>query len=121
MKVHVEILNTNSEPRFKSVGIVSVEDLFDLGETRQKKTLENGINWSAGLVSFLASKLIKAVDSGAHNEIIRTTTHDLLLASWLFDSVFCGITAYDYMNADIHFVITKDSRVSRSLTPNAVN
>lgn len=129
MLLYVEILNADSEPRYAHVGMHSPWHVFDLAESQREKTLKNGANWSAGLVSFLASKLIEVLDNPAQANLIepfgRSTQanridaaiHDFLLANWLYDSVFCGLTTDDYLNSEVHFVIAHDSRVLRSLVP----
>jgi hypothetical protein len=41
----------------------------------------------------------------------------MFMASWLFDSMYCGITAAHYLESDMEFTIAADGTVAHSRVP----
>ena len=50
---------------------------------------------------------------GVKSTAKRFETHiNMLMATWLFDSLFCGITKAQYLESDMQFIISHDGVVT---------
>lgn len=71
-------------------------------------------------MSFFGGEVVKAVNTGEHDDVSKAIIQ-MLMATWLFDSLYCGITAAHYLESDMEFTIAADSAVAHkrvSITTN---
>ncbi|SDP88786.1 hypothetical protein [Acidovorax cattleyae] len=116
MKVTTLVLNTNGEPHFQSEDQFDVENLFEISKSREQSARDMGSEWTAGAVSFFGGEVVKAVNTGEHADVSKAIIQ-MLMATWLFDSLYCGITANTYRESDMKFTITPDGAVSHTRIP----
>lgn len=118
MKVTTLVLNADGEPHFRSEDFFHTENLFVVTESRKQTALDKGAEWTAGAVSFFGGEVVKAVNSGEHNDVSKAIIQ-MLMATWLFDSLYCGVTAAQYLESDMDFTISHDGVVAHTRVPAA--
>lgn len=121
MKITTLVLNADGEPHFQSEDQFDIEYLFEITKTREQNAREQGAEWTAGAVTFFGGEVVKAVNTGEHNDVSKAIIK-MLMATWLFDSLYCGITAAHYLESDMEFTIAADSAVAhkRVLSPTGI-
>lgn len=110
MQVTTLILNKEGMPHFQSQDQFDIDHVFKLAKAREDVAKENGAEWSAGAVSHFGKEVVKAVNTGENPDVTKAIIQ-MLLAAWLFDSVFGGITTNQYLASDMKFTITDDGVV----------
>lgn len=117
MKVTTLVLNKIGEPHFRSEDQFNIEELFEIAKPREQIFRSRGAELTAGAVTYFGSEVIKAVDSGEHNDVTKAIIQ-LLMATWLFDSLYSGVTAALYLKSDMEFTIAADNTVVHTRVPN---
>lgn len=92
MNVTTLVLNADGEPHFKSEDQFDIENLFETAKASEQNARDKGAEWTAGAVSFFGSEVVRAVNTGEHNDVSKAIIQ-MLMAAWLFDSLYCDITA----------------------------
>ena len=113
MKITTLVLNVDGEPHFQSEDQFNLENLFAIAKTREQNAHEKGAKWTAGAVSFFGGEVVKAVNTGEHDDVSKAIM-EMLMVTWLFDSLYCGITAAHYLESDMEFTITADGTVTHT-------
>ena len=113
MNVTTLVLNSDGEPHFKSEDQFDIENLFEISKSREQNARDKGAEWTAGAVSFFGSEVVKAVNTGEHKDVSKAIIQ-MLMAAWLFDSLYCGITATHYLESDMKFTIAADGAVAHT-------
>lgn len=116
MEVAVLVLNAKGEPHFKTTQYLKADTLMAFAKDREQLVRKEGADWTTGLISFYGQELVKAVKVG-ENKDVDMAVMNMVMAAWLFDSVFCGITADTYRRPKFEFVITDDGIVSHKRIP----
>ena len=116
MKVKTLILNADGDPHFQSEDNITVELLIELAKSREDMAREKGADWTAGAVSFFGSEIVKEVNTGEHDDVTKAI-YSMLMAAWLFDSMYCGISAAHYCQSELQFTITSDGVVVYNRVP----
>lgn len=116
MKVTTLILNVDGEPHFQSEEQFNIEELFQFAGTREQISRDKGAEWTAGAVTFFGGEIVKAVETGEHFDVTKAV-FQMLMATWLFDSLFYGITAAHYRESEMKFTITADGAVAHTRIP----
>lgn len=111
MKIHTIVLNEDGSQNFEGEDQFDIDELFKLAKSREQLSLNNGKEWTAGAVPFFGGEVVKAVDSGDHQDVTRAIIK-LVMSTWLYESLYCGITAADYRGSDMQFSITHDGMVT---------
>jgi len=120
MKVTTLVLNTDGDPHFQSEDKFDIENLFGVAKTREQNARDKGAEWTAGAVTFFGSEVVKAVNTGEHGDVSKAIIQ-MLMATWLFDSLYCGITAAHYLESDMKFTITADGAVAYTRVSTTAN
>jgi len=118
MKVTTLVLNANGEPHFRGEDSFDIMNLFAVAESREQTARDRGAEWTNGAVSFFGSEVVKAVDFGEHADVSKAIC-DMLMAVWLFDSLYCGISEDQYLQSDMEFTISHDGAVAYTRVPAA--
>ncbi len=113
MNVTTLVLNTEGEPHFKSEDQFDIEKLIEVAKEREQNAREKGSEWTAGAVSFFGGEVVKAVNTGEHNDVSKAIIQ-MLMAAWLFDSLYCGLTTTNYHKSDMIFTIAADGAVAHT-------
>lgn len=113
MKVTTLVLNSDGEQHFQSEDQFDVKNLIEIAKSREQNALEKGAEWTAGAVSFFGSEVVKTVNTGEHNDVSKAIIQ-MLMAAWLFDSLYCGITVIHYLESDMKFTIAADGAVAHT-------
>lgn len=116
MKVITLVLNADGEPHFQSEEQINFENLVAVAKPRESISRDKGSEWTAGAVSFFGSEVVKAVNTGEDKDVTKAI-YQMLMASWLFDSLYCGITAAHYLESAMKFTITADGVVKYTRIP----
>lgn len=116
MEVVALVLNASGEPHFKTTQHLNPDKLMAVAKDRVQLAREKGADWTAGAISFYGQELVKAVKVGENKDVDMAVTN-MVMAAWLFDSVFGGITADTYRRSSFEFVITNDGIVSHTRLP----
>jgi hypothetical protein len=111
MKVKTLVLNADGEPHFQSEGHFNIENLFEITKIREQNFRDKGEKWTGGAVSFFGSEVVKAVDTGEHHDVSEAIIQ-MLMATWLYDSLYCGITAIHYIESDMQFTVAANGVVA---------
>jgi len=114
MKVITLVLNAEGEPHFQSEDTFDFQNLLLVAKSREQEVREKGANWTAGGISFFGTEVVKAVNTGEHDDVSKAIIQ-MLMVSWLFDSQFCSMTADHYLKSDMKFTISADGIVARTL------
>lgn len=120
MKITTLVLNADGEPHFRGEDQFNIEKLFEIAKTREQNARERGAEWTAGAISFFGGEVVKAVNTGEHDDVSKAII-DMLMSSWLFDSLYCGITFAHYLESGMEFTIAADSTVVHTRVPNTTN
>ena len=113
MKVTTLILNADGEPHFQSEDQFNIENMFEIAKTREQSARDKGAEWTAGAVSFFGSEVVKAVNTGEHGDVSKAIIQ-MLMATWLFDSLYCGTTTTHYLESNMKFTIAADGAVAHT-------
>jgi hypothetical protein len=113
MEITTLVLNANGEPHFQSEDHLNIENLFAIAKAREQISRDSGAEWTAAAVSFFGGEVIKAVNTGEDDDVSKAI-FQMLMASWLFDSMYCGITVANYLESDMEFTIAADGTVAHS-------
>lgn len=113
MKVTTLVLNADGEPHFKSEDQFDIKNLIEIAKEREQNAREKGAEWTAGAVSFFGGEVVKAVNTGEHDDVTKAIIQ-MLMAAWLFDSLYCGLTATHYLESDMRFTIAADGAVAHT-------
>lgn len=116
MKVMTLVLNADGELHFQSEDQFNIEKLFEITKTREQISRDKGAEWTAGAVSFFGGEVVKAVNTGEHDDVSKAVIQ-MLMAAWLFDSLYCGVTAAHYLESDMKFTIAADGAVVHTRVP----
>lgn len=113
MQVTTLVLNAAGEPHFQGEDQINLEILFEFAKTREQISRDKGAEWTAGVVSFFGSEVVQAVNMGEHVDVTRAIMQ-MLMATWLFDSLYCGITAAHYRESAMQFTVTTGGSVAHT-------
>ena len=111
MKIHTVVLNEDGSPNFEGEDQFNIDELFKFAQSREQLSRDNGKEWAAGAVSFFGGGVLQAVKAGEHNEIAKAIIK-LVVSTWLYESLYCGITKDDYRSSALKFSITHDGMVT---------
>jgi hypothetical protein len=120
MKVTTLVLNTDGEPYFQSEDQFNIENLFEMAKTREQIFRDSGAEWTVGAVTFYGGEVVKAVNTGEHNDVSKAIL-EMLMATWLLDSLYCGISAANYLESNMKFTIAVDGTVAHTCTAATTN
>lgn len=112
MKVSTLVLNADGELHFKSEDQFDIKNLIQIAKKSEQNARERGAEWTAGAVSFFGSEVVKAVDTGEHDDVTKAI-FQMLMASWVFDSLYSGLTEKHYLESDMQFIITTGGVVTQ--------
>ncbi len=118
MKVTTLVLNADGDPHFRSEDNFDIVNLFAVAKSREQMARDKGAEWTAGAVSFFGSEVVKAVDFGEHDDVSKSII-DMLMAAWLFDSLYSGVSEGQYLESDMEFTISHDGVVAHNRAPAA--
>ncbi|MDR1064106.1 MAG: hypothetical protein LBL48_09315 [Azoarcus sp.] len=116
MKVTTLILNADGEPHFFGEDHLDTENLFVVAKSREPTARVKGAEWTAGLMSFFGSEVVKAVNFGEHDDVGEAIAN-LCMAAWLFDSMYCGVRSDQYLESDMKFTISHAGAVVHTRVP----
>lgn len=116
MKVTTLVLNADGEPHFRSEDQFNIKNLIEFAKDKEQIYRDNGSEWAAGAVSFYVSEAFKAVNTGEHHDFTKAIVN-MLMATWLFDSLYCGLTTAHYLESDMEFTITAEGAVMHKRVP----
>lgn len=116
MKVTTLVLNPQGEPHFKATDHLDLDYLFEFAKERKELAQENGADWTMGAVTFYGTELIKAVNGGEHRDVTVAITN-MVMATWLYDSIFLGATVEQYRKSSFEFVVANDGSVAHTRVP----
>jgi hypothetical protein len=116
VKVTTLVLNAGGEPHFISEEHFDAKNLFVVARSREPQARDQGAEWTAGAVSFFGTEVVKAIDIGEHEDVSKAIV-DMLMAAWLFDSLYGGVSEDQYLESDMEFTISHDGAVARSRVP----
>lgn len=116
MKVITLVLNADGEPHFQSEDQINFKNLMEAAKSHESISRDKGSEWTAGAVSFFGSEVVKAVNTGEDKDVTKAI-FQMLMASWLFDSLYCGLTAAHYLESAMKFTITADGVVQYARIP----
>lgn len=120
MKVTTLVLNPAGDPHFRSEEHFDTANLLKIAEDRVQNCRDKGADWTAGAIPFWAGEVLKAVEEGTDDDLSRATI-SMVMAAWLFDSIYCGVTAAQYHASDFEFTIAADGVVQHTRVPAAAN
>lgn len=113
MKVTTLVLNEDGEPFFQGEDQFDIENIIEIAKTREQNARDMGAEWTVGAVTFYGTEVVKAVNTGEQKDLTKAIVN-MLMALWLFDSLFGGFTVADYLNSDMKFTIGFDGSVLHS-------
>jgi hypothetical protein len=113
MHVTTLVLNADGEPHFQANNQLDVRELIALAKPREKLAKERGATWTTGAITFSGKGVIEAVNTGENDDVTRAI-FQLLMAAWLFDSLYGGLTATHYLESDMEFIIAADGAVAHT-------
>jgi hypothetical protein len=116
MKVTTLVLNADGEPHFKSEDHFDITNLFAIAKSREKMVRDKGAEWTVGAVSAFGSEVIKAVNFGEHDALSKAIIQ-MLMAAWLFDSLYGGISKDQYLKSNSEFTILHTGAVAYTRIP----
>jgi hypothetical protein len=120
MNVTILVLNEDGELHFKSEDPIEVDKLIESSKDTVQLVREKGAQWAADALPFFAGEVVDAVNTGEHRDV-STAIFQLVKAAWLFDSLYGGITASQYFESDIEFIIAASGAISFKRIPAANN
>lgn len=116
MKVTTLVLNAKGDPHFQSEDQFDIAALIEIAKARENNARDMGADWTAGAVTFFGREVVNAVNTGEHRDVSKAIIQ-MLMATWLFDSLYCGITTTHYIESDMKFTIAADGTVAHTRVP----
>lgn len=116
MNVTTLVLNESGEPHFKSEDKFNLDELFKIANGREQLSRDNGADWTAGAVTFFGGEVVKAVNTGEHADVTKAIIQ-MLMATWLVDSLYFGVTADQYRESAMKFTIAANGAVAHTRVP----
>lgn len=116
MQVVALVLNADGEPHFQTTQHFDADKLIRVAQDRVQLAREKGADWTAGAISFFGQQLVEAVKVGENHDVDVAVTN-MVMAAWVFDSQFGGVTAETYRNASFRFVVADNGIVSHTRLP----
>jgi hypothetical protein len=116
MKVITLVLNSSGEPHFRAEDEVDLENLFVMAKEREQKVLSMGASTTAGAIAFYGGEVLKAVDSGENDDVTQAI-YSMLMATWLFDSLYGEISMATYKASNMEFTISHNGAVMHTRVP----
>lgn len=120
VKITTLVLNAEGDPHFKSEDSINIENLIQISKKNEQNAREKGNEWTAGAISFFGTQLVNAVDSGESDDVSKAVIQ-MVMASWIHDSIFCGVQAKDYLESDIKYTVTHNGVVAMTRIPSPKN
>ena len=118
MKVITLVLNSSGEPHFRAQDEVDLENLFVMAQEREQKVQAMGAKTAAGAIAFYGGEVLKAVDTGENDDVTHAI-FSMLLATWLFDSIYGGLSMATYRASNMEFTISHNGAVMHTRVPAA--
>jgi hypothetical protein len=116
MNITTLVLNPAGEPHFEAKDKFDFDMLREIAKDREQNCLEKGSEFTMGAVTFFGGEVINAVNTGEHNDVTKAIIQ-MLMATWLFDSLYCGVKASQYQESDMTFTISDDGTVAYKRVP----
>lgn len=116
MKITTLILNDKSEPHFKAEDEIDFEALLMLSKEREQLCRTQGEEWTRDAIPFLGNDVVTAVNTGEHKDVTKAI-YTLVMATWLYDSIFLGVTAAQYRESNMEFTIYGNGAVQHTRIP----
>ncbi|RQH09592.1 hypothetical protein [Paraburkholderia dinghuensis] len=116
MKITTLVLNVKGEPHFEAVDHLDIDELLTVAKERVQIARDKGVDWTMGAVTFFGGELVKAVNTGEHRDVTKAIIQ-MVMAAWLLDSLYFGITEIQYRESEFRFVVANDGAVSHTRVP----
>lgn len=104
MKVIVLVLNEDGDPHFKSEEDFRFDGLLEIAKEKEPMARDYGAEWTKDAITFFGAQVLKAVNQGENRELTEATIQ-MVIASLLFDSIFCAVCTDDFRHSELNYTI----------------
>lgn len=111
MLLRIYRVDENSQKTLMAELQVDALRLMLVAEDREENTRRRGRVWAAGAVPFFAQELLKAIQTGQPRESQDLQATNVAMSAWLYDSIYVGVTAEQFVRSDLTFVLLPDGAV----------
>ena len=111
MLLNTRVLDVTGKTIFDGHLQIDPVALLVVAEEREAFVREQGADWAAGAVPYLAQQLVNALRGGQPRSEVQQAAIQLALATWLYDSIFAGLDGETFVRSDLYFTITHDGIV----------
>lgn len=80
-------------------------------ESREELARSKGATFTAGAITFFGMQLVDALKACKSADELDHAAIDLAMAAWLYDSVFGGVTAEQFVSSDLSFSVGPEGAV----------
>lgn len=117
MIIHLKALGLDGKIAFEGQVKIDPLKLMILAESREEFVRSKGRTFAEGAVPFWATQAFKAaMGEGDHDELHQLTVN-VAMSAWLFDSIYDGITAEQFMGFNLHFTLLPSGAVKIDRIP----
>ena len=117
MLIKVSVVDTFWNPVFTAQTEINPVALMVVAEQREEMAREKGVDWIHGAITFFGQELVKVMSTMQENKTIEKAALELAQVTWLFDSIFCGLSAESFVQSDLQFTVTPDGIVKYDRIP----
>lgn len=118
MLINITVLDDAFSPVFKYQTEINQLNLMIIAESREKMVKEKGAEWTAGGVTFCGKQLVEKFNaSNKKNPDLQKEATETAMALWLFQSIYCGVTAESFMKTNLDLRISPDGTVQSTSHP----
>jgi len=110
MQVTTLVLNEAGDPHFRAEDQIDLGHFFEMAATREQKVRDMGAEKAAGAIPFWGSEVVKAVNIGENDDVTKAI-YPMVMAAWLYDSIFCGVKDAQYRESSLEFTIWANGTV----------
>lgn len=117
MLIKARVVDELWNPVFEAQTEINPVALMVVAEQREAMTREKGADWTHGAITFYGQELVRLMSTTRGKETIEKAAMELALVTWLFDSIFCGLSAEIFAQSNLQFTVTPDGIVKYDRIP----
>lgn len=105
MLVKTVVLDSNMQEVFAHEMEINALRLMVAAESREEQARKKGAEWTSGAIPFFGGELINAIRGKHSADKVEQQAINVAMCAWLFDSIYCGVTAEAFAKSDLVFTM----------------
>jgi len=105
MQINTTIYGEDGTVSFRNVRSIDALMLTIAAESREKEARKGGASFTQAGINTFALELINQVKSSEPKKALEMTITNMALMTWLFESLYCGVTTETFIGLDLTYTI----------------